>query len=79
LVSPNNRIYNKDNPLRNRQGVQFPQQKLTPETRMVIWQRFMAGELARVLADEYDVSVHRVFAIISEYKKKIKAINDGNG
>jgi hypothetical protein len=39
----------------------------------------MAGELARVLADEYDVSVHRVFAIISEYKKKIRAINDGNG
>ena len=71
-----NRIYSRKKPLVNRYGVQFPNQKLTPETRMVVWQRFMAGEEAKDLGEEFGVSVHRVFVIVSEHKKRIKAINE---
>jgi hypothetical protein len=67
-----NRIYSRNKPLVNRYGVQFPNQKLTPEQRLEIYQRWCGGEGYQTLADEYGVSVSRARSIICELKKVVE-------
>ena len=61
--------YHPGRPLDNASGQQFPNQKLTPEQRMVAYQRWQGGEDLRALAEEYGCSFGRMRGICYHLKR----------
>ena len=65
--------YSPRRPLTNRHGQQFPNQKLKPEERMVLYQRWQGGETLQALAEEYGISFYRTRNICYEIRRTIGA------
>jgi len=64
-----NRIYNIDNPLRNREGVQFPMAKLTQEQRRQLIDLVNSGMTQAMVAKLVGTSRSNVSRIFNEHKR----------
>lgn len=64
--------YSPRRPLANRFGKQFPNQKLTPEQRLEVYQLYCGGVEYKDLAERFQVSVSRIRSIVFELKSRVK-------
>lgn len=61
--------YHQGRPLDNQYGKQFPNTKLPRERRIELYHRFKDGETLESLYTQYGLSVHRVKAIVSHFRR----------